>query len=426
MNVDMEEETALLPSMGMAQTAAAAGGGAASSHADADADADVDHGRHDTHPAAGPLSADMALLSVDVLVRVQARVRGNRVRRAQRCEDMKLLYHQKTEGARKFLAEKTKALTKGLRPYVNVHHALSTQTVDKARGVEKVGVKSRLFIGKTHSCYLVDSESTAYFTHMRGRNLQTPPHNAFTFLIPLELSSDEQDELQLQIMSEEFGTDSFVGVAVLDLAQMRHQAAKWLAAGDHPTIHYRHEFSLWVKYAGRRQGSVDFALKLRRCHDHPHSGRPSAVPSPEHERLYEHGVVSDVRPEAWGERSVLACTLTVLRTCGLRDPNALSQPLFEITNAPHYENLFQAMLYIVLYLATGESLSHNHYCSHHNACFTGIIMLTLSIDVRVLTGECAFLRQAACSTLLCRARCIGETKTSASLRRSVMRSTSAW
>jgi hypothetical protein len=31
---------------------------------------------------------------------------------------------------------------------------------------------------------------------------------------------------------------------------------------------------------------------------------------------------------------VLACTITVLRTCGLRDPDAVSQPLFEIANAP--------------------------------------------------------------------------------------------
>ena len=34
------------------------------------------------------------------------------------------------------------------------------------------------------------------------------------------------------------------------------------------------------------------------------------------------------------QRGVMACTITVLRTCGLRDPDAVSQPLFEIANAP--------------------------------------------------------------------------------------------
>eukprot|EP01043_Picozoa_sp_COSAG02_P020307 COSAG02_NODE_999_length_15328_cov_8.086360_1_plen_291_part_00 len=263
--------------------AAAAGDLGSSSHDDTCAGQDV-----------ALSTADMALLSVDVIVRIQARVRGNRVRRAQRAEDMKLIYRQENQGARKFLADKTKAFTKGLRPYVSVRHALYTRTVaDGLRGAEGAGLRSQLFIGKTHSLYLADAESTAYFTHMRGRRLETPPHNAFTFLLPLEVCDNEQDELQLQIMSEEFGADSFVGVSVLDLAQVRRQATEWLAQGDHPTVHYRHEFSLWVKYAGRRHGSVDFTIKLRRCRDHPHhAGRPSAIPSPEHERLYEHGAVS--------------------------------------------------------------------------------------------------------------------------------------
>jgi hypothetical protein len=143
--------------------------------------------------------------------------------------------------------------------------------------------------------------------------------------------------------------------------------------------------------------------------------------------MYEHGVVSDARPEAWGERSVLACTLTILRTCGLRDPNALSQPLVEIKNAPHYESLLWALLYIVLYLVAGESPSHNRYCGVHvlhssrNLCDFNCLSTCAFV-----TGACAFARQAARSTPLCRVRCTGETKTSASPHRSLMRSTSAW
>ena len=62
-----------------------------------------DNGSHDDDAVS---TADMALLSVDVLVRIQARVRGNRVRRAKLTEDMKLskewwdffLYHYDIAG----------------------------------------------------------------------------------------------------------------------------------------------------------------------------------------------------------------------------------------------------------------------------------------------------------------------------------------
>lgn len=94
------------------------------------------------------------------------------MRRAKLHADMQLLYRQQNTGARKFLAEKTAALTAGIRPYVNIQHELYTRTVDKTRGLEQKATKSQQFIGRTHSCYLRDSKSTANFTHWRGRDLK--------------------------------------------------------------------------------------------------------------------------------------------------------------------------------------------------------------------------------------------------------------
>lgn len=102
------------------------------------------------------------------------------MRRAKLHADMQLLYRQQNRGARKFLAEKTAALTAGIRPYVNIQHELYTRTVDKTRGLEQKASKSQQFIGRTHSYYLRDSKSTANFAHWRGRDLKVRPHSSLT------------------------------------------------------------------------------------------------------------------------------------------------------------------------------------------------------------------------------------------------------
>lgn len=125
---------------------------------------------------------------------------------------------------------------------------------------------------------------------------------------------------------------------------------EWLAQGDSPHTHYQRHCSLWVKYAGRRHGSIDFDIRL-------HHVQRDAAAEPGIEVENDQGVVSGAPapPKALGQacflshsfpcrklsspwtgeqRGVLACTITILRTCGLRDPDAVSQPLFEITNAP--------------------------------------------------------------------------------------------
>lgn len=315
----------------------------------------------DSAATMGSSPAEISPKGIVMLTRLQARMRGNRVRRAHRAADIELLYKQETQGARKFLAEKMKKLTSGIHPYVTVQHALYIPEVDKTRGVEHKAFKSRQNVGRTHSCYVEESTHTAHFTHMRGRHLDIPPHNVFTFLIPQELHEDELDEVCLQIMSEEkLDADSFVGVSILDLKYVRRTAVAWLAQGDHPHQQYTHNFSLWVKHSGRRQGSIDFTMKLRHVQN-----ADGLTPAPKAEHAHE--VVSHHRPQVWGNRSVLACTITILSSSGLRDPNAISQPVFEITHAPYYENIIHAFIVIVLYIGTGKQSSHCHTALLHAA-----------------------------------------------------------
>jgi potassium channel subfamily K len=323
---------------------------ATASHPVAAAPALLPSGSESLTPASG-IATEAFWSAHQAAVAVQARFRGRRARRARRAAhaaDAEMLYTTKAKRemeqvhwGRRLVAAQTEALTAGIAPYVHVRHALYTRAVDRMRGVECKRVKSQQDLGETHACFLKDSMKMADFALYRGRNLDTKPENTFTFLIPAALAADEVDELQLQVLSKEhYGHDSFVGVAILDLNQLRDLAADQAQKT-------KHEWSLWVKHAGRRQGSIDFETRLR----------PVTADNDSHHGAYavgfDRGAVTEGRPSNWGERDVLSCTIRIMSTHGLRDPNAIAQPLTELKNAANVVNVIKSLLFLLLYIAVG-------------------------------------------------------------------------
>jgi hypothetical protein len=329
---------------------------------------------------------------------IQARFRGRRMRRARQAADVEMLYHVRAQQAqdekhwaRRCFARSTQRLTAGIAPYVTIRHALYSTELDHARGVRTKRPKSSQEIGMTHSCYISDSMRAADFTLRHGKRLTELPQNAFTFLLPAELASDECDEIQLQIMSREtIGADTFVGVAVLDLHQLRGLVAKKLE--DAIDGQERHEVCLWVKYAGRRQGSIDLELRVRR----PHQNSTGAQDRTKFNTLKEaaaatfnRGKVVTSKPASWKEREVVECTMTILSTHGLRDPNAIAQPITELKDVANYMNMIHALLFMLLYLVIGAyKLPWQLQLQDHSYNQTSIARATVSCPSHCVLLAC--------------------------------------
>ena len=81
---------------------------------------------------------------------------------------------------------------------------------------------------------------------------------------------------------------------------------EWLAQGDRGRTHYQRACSLWVKYAGRRQGSVDFDVRLR----HVEAGEVETKPLG-----YEQGVESKAKPKVWEEVCACVCVRVCVCVC---------------------------------------------------------------------------------------------------------------
>jgi hypothetical protein len=86
---------------------------------------------------------------------------------------------------------------------------------------------------------------------------------------------------------------------------------EWLAQGDRGRTHYQRACSLWVKYAGRRQGSVDFDVRLRHVEagelETKPLGNEQGAESKAKHLGYTQGVESKAKPKVWGEVCARAC-----------------------------------------------------------------------------------------------------------------------